>query len=212
MRANTSLILWCWLILFCVLSGNDSHLTPVFDCIIIIDSIGNSVPGLTFIDLPSCTHGATLTFAEASNLPINLDGGNATSRDVQISSTTDVSSSGTTKGVQMNFIPRITLSGLPGGTWASLTRHVDVKAVIPKDCVETAEGTFNDLQISSAPDMSCSETTKGMQISFTAGQTSSNLAGGIGATFTCHANAHPILIGMHTCTTMINHNYSVFES
>ena len=82
MRANTSLILWCWLILFCVLSGNDSHLTPIFDCIIIIDSIGNSVPGLTFIDLPwlpSSTHGATLTFAEASNLPINFDGGNVAS-------------------------------------------------------------------------------------------------------------------------------------
>eukprot|EP01050_Picozoa_sp_SAG11_P018014 SAG11_NODE_2665_length_3116_cov_2.047398_2_plen_261_part_00 len=173
-------------------SGNDSHLTPVFDCIVIIDSIAISMPRLTLTDLPGSTC-STLTSAEACYLPINLDGCNATSSVSKISSVTDVSSSGTTKGVQMNFIPRITLSGLPGGTGASLTRHVDVEAVIPKDSVETAEGTFSDLQISSAPDMSCSETIRGIQMKFTAHHMSIKLAGGTGATLTCRTNVGPVI-------------------
>eukprot|EP01052_Picozoa_sp_SAG31_P032710 SAG31_NODE_3614_length_4066_cov_16.818755_4_plen_382_part_01 len=183
MRANTSLILWCWHILLCVLSGNVSHLIPVFD-----HSIGNSVPGLTFIDLPGSTC-ATLTSPEACYLPINLDGGNATSSDLQIRYGTDMGCSKTTRGMQVNFFPRITSSGVPGGTTCSLTRHADAKAFIPEDSMETGNGTSSDLQISSATDMSCSGTTKGMQIDFTAGYTSSNLAGGTGATLTRHVDA-----------------------
>ena len=68
MRANTNLILWCWHILLCVLSGNDGHLTPVSDCIVIIDSIGNSVPGLTLINLPGSTCDTLTCSAEACHL------------------------------------------------------------------------------------------------------------------------------------------------
>eukprot|EP01052_Picozoa_sp_SAG31_P033725 SAG31_NODE_3851_length_3817_cov_89.532544_1_plen_387_part_10 len=156
MRANTSLILWCWHILFCVLSGNDSHITPIFDCIVIIDSIGNFVPGLTFIDLLGSTC-ATLTSAEdISNLPINLDGGNVTSSDFQISSTTDVRFSGTTKGMQINFFPRIISSGLPGGAGATLDHHVDAEAFIPEDYYKDGgNATSSDLQIRSGTSDNC---------------------------------------------------------
>eukprot|EP01052_Picozoa_sp_SAG31_P058999 SAG31_NODE_18337_length_640_cov_0.706100_1_plen_168_part_10 len=150
------------------------------------------MPGLTFIDLPGSTC-AMLTSAEACYLPINLDGGNATSSDSEISSTTDMSSSGTYKGVQINFFPRITSSGLPGGTGASLARHVGAKAFITEDFVKTRNGAFADFQISPATNVSCSETTRGIQIHFTAGQTSSKLAGGTGATLTRHVDVTAVI-------------------
>eukprot|EP01052_Picozoa_sp_SAG31_P015137 SAG31_NODE_964_length_10697_cov_6.821004_4_plen_295_part_00 len=85
-REHQSLILWCWLILFCVLSGNGSHLTPVFNGI--VDSIGNSVPERAFIDLLGSTSAplARHANADACCVPINLNGANMSCSDFQISS------------------------------------------------------------------------------------------------------------------------------
>ena len=114
---------------------------------------------------------------------------NITSNDSKTSSATDFSCPGTSKGIQIDSAPRQKSSILTDNTGATLSAHANVGPFIAEGYLEAGNGTSSDLQISSATDMSCSGTTRGMQINFTTGQTSSNLVGIIGATLTFHADA-----------------------
>ena len=168
------------------------------------------MPGLTSIDLrgSTCT---TLSSAEACYLPIDLDGGNGTSTSLQISSATNLSRSGTTRGIQMKFTARQMSSNLASGTGATLTYRSNVGPFIPEDCVEAGNGASIDFQISSATDMSRSGTTRGMQMKFSARQMSNNLAGGTGATLTCHVDSMPedyVSAGKHGNVAVSNHENS----
>ena len=124
----------------------------------------------------------------------SVETGNGTSTSLQISSATNMSRSGTTRDMQINFSARQMSNNLASGTGATLTYRSNVGPFIPEDCVEAGNGASIDFQISPATDMSRSGTTRDMQISFTGRQTSSNIAGGTGATLKCHADDELSLI------------------
>eukprot|EP01052_Picozoa_sp_SAG31_P014656 SAG31_NODE_918_length_11020_cov_14.801392_14_plen_142_part_00 len=116
-----------------------------------------------------------------------------TSRDLQISSATDPSNSGTSKGMQIDLTARQTSCNLVGGTGVTLTRHSIVGPFIEQSYVHANYDTSRALQISSAVDPNNSGTSKGIQIDSAPWQTSSILTDNTGATLSAHANVRPFI-------------------
>eukprot|EP01050_Picozoa_sp_SAG11_P018013 SAG11_NODE_2665_length_3116_cov_2.047398_1_plen_377_part_00 len=131
---------------------------------------------------------------------------NGTSGDLQISSATNLSCSGTTRGMQMKFSARQTSSNLVGGSGATLTCRNNVGPFIATDSVETGNGTSGDLQISSATNLSGFGTSNGIQIDSAPHHKSSILGDSTGATLTCHSEVGPCHTDVGPCSMEFNVN------
>eukprot|EP01052_Picozoa_sp_SAG31_P041431 SAG31_NODE_6279_length_2089_cov_12.803015_2_plen_164_part_01 len=139
------------------------------------------MPGLTLINLPGSTCD-TLTSAEACHLPINLDGGSATSSDYQISSGTSDNCNiscfvnlfdlSTTTKTYTGFAPRQASTNLPSGASTTLTSHVADKKTFSLDA---GNETLDNCNISCFVNLFDFSTTTKTYTGFVPRQASTNL-------------------------------------